>query len=83
MCKGTMSPSKKPGPLKKIGVAHIMKIINEVYGSGVSVGAASQNNTVPLQQKLAICSLLLTLNNGKAKEVPLGKVGRPTCCVPR
>ena len=62
---------------KKIGVAHIMKTINEVYGGGGAraSGQAGSAQTVPLQQKLAICALILTLNKGRSKEVALGKVG--------
>ena len=60
---------------KKIGVAHIMKTINEVYGGGARApGQAGSAQTVPLQQKLAICALILTLNKGSSKEVALGKV---------
>ena len=65
---------------KKIGVAHIMKTINEVYGGGGggarAPGQAGSAQTVPLQQKLAICALILTLNKGRSKEVALGKVRR-------
>ena len=66
------SPRKHNTALKKIGVAHILKIMNEVYGN--RVGSSSQPQTIPLQQKLLICSLLLMLKRGKGKEVTLGKV---------
>jgi len=42
-----------------------------VYGSGA---AAHQQETIPLQQKLVVCSLLLMLKQGKMKEVVAGKV---------
>ena len=67
------SPSKQP-LVKKIGVGHILKIVNEVYGNRVSV-QSGEPQTVPLQQKLAICTLLLMIKNGKLKEIQLGKVG--------
>ena len=68
------APAAAPKPvLKKIGVAHILKTINEVYGAHASVQASSKQ-TLPLQQKLAICSLILSLKKCKSKEVVLGKV---------
>ena len=59
---------------KKIGVGHILKIINEVYGSRVTVQG---EQTIPLQQKLAICTLLLLRKRGTKKQITLGKV----CCL--
>ena len=53
-------------------MAHIAKIVGEVYGSRVS--AANQKQGIPLQEKLALCTLLMMLKSGKAKEVQLGKV---------
>ena len=67
------SPAKsRPPTIKKITVAHIVKIVGEVYGSRVS--AANQKQGIPLQEKLALCTLLMMLKSGKAKEVQLGKV---------
>ena len=65
------SPKKSPEVPKKISVAHINKVLSDVYGSGT---AASQQETIPLQQKLVMCSLLLMLKQGKMKEVTVGKV---------
>ena len=57
---------------KKITVAHIAKIVNEVYGSGAT--GATPGQTIPLQQKLTICTLLLLMKRNKLKEATLGKV---------
>jgi cell division control protein 6 len=66
------SPSKcSPKVPKKIGVLHINNVLSDIYGSG---SAAQQQETIPLQQKLIVCSLLLMLKQGKMKEVPAGKV---------
>ena len=66
---------------KKIGVAHIAKVVGEVYGSRVTCGAGAGAETVPLQQKLAVCSLLLLLKQGKGgKEIPMGKVSWDESC---
>ncbi|XP_052815559.1 cell division control protein 6 homolog [Mya arenaria] len=71
---GLASPSKqsprKKVP-KKISVAHINNVLSDVYGSGA---AAKPQETIPLQQQLAVCSLLLLLKQGKMKEVPAGKL---------
>ena len=66
------SPKKSLADVpKKISVVHINKVLSDVYGSG---SAASQQETIPLQQKLVMCSLLLMLKQGKLKEVTVGKV---------
>ncbi|KAH9498132.1 AAA ATPase [Bulinus truncatus] len=68
------SPTKKhQTPVKKVSVMHISKVMSEVYGSSVQ-SANSGDHELPLQQKLAICSLLLLVKSGKFKEVPLGKL---------
>ena len=46
--------------------------MSKVYDSSVQ---AQQSEGVPLQQKLAVCTLLLHLKTGKIKEITLGKVG--------
>ncbi|ESP01899.1 hypothetical protein LOTGIDRAFT_138836, partial [Lottia gigantea] len=61
------------GITKKIGVMQISRVISEVYGTGVKT-SNQKEETVPLQQKLVTCSLLLMLKTGKAKEVPMGKL---------
>ncbi|GFO32579.1 cell division control protein 6 homolog [Plakobranchus ocellatus] len=74
------SPTKKSNagcdtPLKKVTLAHICQVMNEVYGSNLNKCAGDGvNNTVPLQQKLVVCSLLVLLRTGKLKEVLLGKL---------
>lgn len=63
--------------MKKIGIAHVMKIINEVYGNragGATQARRGGSGAMPIQQKLAVCTLLLMLKNTKAKQVTLGKV---------
>lgn len=69
------SPKKnQPAALKKVDVTHISKVMSDVYGSSVTT-AGSSDDSMPLQQKLAVCSLLLLVKTGKLKEVTLGKVG--------
>ncbi|XP_045179297.2 cell division control protein 6 homolog isoform X2 [Mercenaria mercenaria] len=73
------SPSKRsPQVPKKISVVHINNVLSDVYGSG---SAAQQQETIPLQQKLIACSLLLMLKQGKMKEVPAGKLHEIYCKV--
>ena len=75
----TNSPKKSSSEVpKKIGVVHINKVLADVYGSGA---AASQQETIPLQQKLVMCSLLLLLKQGKMKEVTVGKVIIVICLI--
>lgn len=70
---GAASPTKGPSVPKKISVPHILKIVNEVYGTRVAV-QSGQQQTIPLQQKLAVCSLLLLRKHGKVKNTSVGKL---------
>lgn len=65
------SPNKNDPPLKKIGVMQISKVLSEVYGSS---SATNSQESIPLQQKLIVCTLLLMVKQGKLKEVTMGKV---------
>lgn len=65
------SPTKMNPPMKKIGVMQISKVLSEVYGSS---SASNSQDSIPLQQKLIVCTLLLMVKQGKLKEVTLGKV---------
>ncbi|XP_064389362.1 cell division control protein 6 homolog isoform X2 [Halichondria panicea] len=58
-----------PLPLR-ITLRHVADVIAEVYGSGVSVG----ETTFPLQQKLAVCTLLCMVRGRARKETSLGKL---------
>ena len=51
-------------------------MINQVYGSQLiaSLGSGANNNSLPLQQKMLMASLLLIVKKGKTKEVTLGKL---------
>jgi len=61
--------------LKRVGVQQIQQIVNEVYGSRMkTTGKDDPKLTIPVQQELAICILLLMLRKGKNKEISLGKV---------
>ena len=79
---GSSTPSKASSAKaipKRITVAHIMKTVNEVYGSKVT-GLSASSAAMPLQQKLAVCSLVLSLKQVKSKEVTIGKVSH---CIPK
>ncbi|XP_048778181.2 cell division control protein 6 homolog [Ostrea edulis] len=65
------SPTKMNPPMKKIGVMQISKVLSEVYGSS---SASNSQDSIPLQQKLIVCTLLLMVKQGKLKEVTLGKL---------
>ncbi|XP_012935046.1 cell division control protein 6 homolog [Aplysia californica] len=69
------SPSKKSQepPVKKVTLVHISKVMGDVYGSSVAAASSSEND-VPLQQKIAVCSLLLLVKTGRLKEVLLGRL---------
>lgn len=49
----------------------VAEVIGDVYGARMVGGA---QDTFPLQQKMAICTLLLLVKGKSLKEVELGKV---------
>ncbi|BFZ15508.1 hypothetical protein BsWGS_18546 [Bradybaena similaris] len=69
------SPTKKEfaATVKTVTISHISKVMADIYGASVSAANSSEND-VPLQQKIAVCSLLVLIKNGKLKEVQLGKL---------
>ncbi|XP_064646517.1 cell division control protein 6 homolog [Lineus longissimus] len=73
------SPVKVVCP-KKITIAQVSNIAAEVYSSN-AVTSKNQQGAIPLQQKLLICSLLLVMKQGKAKEVSFGKLRSAYCKV--
>lgn len=74
------SPQKSPkkSPLKKVSLQTISSVLGEVYGSNI-VSSSNQSQTFPLQQKLAICTLLLIVKEGKKRETTLGKLHEIYC----
>nr|BAD91026.1 cell division control protein 6 [Eisenia fetida] len=68
--------------LKRVGVQQIQQIVNEVYGSRMKTTGSCKDDpklTIPVQQELAICTLLLMLRKGKNKEISLGKFHESYC----
>ena len=71
------SPCKKPETPpkpKKVGISQIASVVAEVYGSRLVAGPGVEQPTIPLQQKLLICTFLLMTKQRNTKEVVLGKV---------
>ena len=66
--KASTSPS-----LQRVTLSHVAKVIAEVYNSDLSSSSAGKES-LPLQQKVIICTLLLLLKSEKSKEVALPKV---------
>lgn len=73
----TNSPTKdgsyKSPAQKKVTLSHVAKVVSEVYGSNLS-GSSSSKESLPLQQKVLISTLLLLLKKEKAKEITVSKV---------
>ena len=67
-------PETPPKP-KKVGISQIASVVAEVYGSHLVAGPGVEQPTIPLQQKLLICTFLLMTKERNTKEVVLGKVG--------
>jgi cell division control protein 6 len=73
----TNSPKKTATPIsqpKKVSLVHIANVVSDVYGSRIMAGSSGSQPTIPLQQKLLVCTLMLIMKQGKSKEVTIGKV---------
>jgi len=80
--KTAESPRKRvetPPKPKKVGVSQIASIVAEVYGSLLLAGPGVEQPTIPLQQKLLICTFLLMTKERNTKEVVLGKFHDTYC----
>jgi cell division control protein 6 len=71
------SPSESPVP-KQVGLAHISQVILEVDGNRVTLSQENTQDSLPLQQKILVCSLLLLTRGLKIKEVIWGSYMKPT-----
>ncbi|XP_012892611.1 PREDICTED: cell division control protein 6 homolog [Dipodomys ordii] len=67
------TPSESLVP-KRVGLAHIAQVISEVDGNRMTLSRAGTQESLPLQQKILVCSLLLLTRQLKIKEVTLGKL---------
>ena len=65
-----------PPKPKKVGISQIASVVAEVYGSRLVAGPGVEQPTIPLQQKLLICTFLLMTKERNTKEVMLGKVNK-------
>ena len=69
-----MSDMAKKPTSGVVGPGVILKVFNEVYENVVVQQCQGKTDSFPIHQKLAVCSLLLMLKNGKSKEAQLGKL---------
>ncbi|XP_055476217.1 cell division control protein 6 homolog [Psammomys obesus] len=67
------SPSESLVP-KCVSLAHISQVISEVDVNRVTLNQEKTQDSLPLQQKILVCSLLLLTRRLKIKEVTLGKL---------
>ena len=57
---------------KPVDFKEVRSVLNGVYGGSQNVD--TEESTFPMQQKIILCSLMLVLNNGRNKDVNLGRV---------
>lgn len=67
------SPRKKSQELC-VDVPDISAVLHEVYGSRLQTSEASKTVTMPLQQMIVLCTLILMKKNCKAQDLNLGKL---------
>lgn len=75
----TASPKK--AVVKKVTIAHVSRVISEVYGSRIVNSSGGEQPTIPLQQKLLICTILLMQKESKLREIPVGQLHETYCSI--
>lgn len=60
-------------PTDKVEVKQVMTVLNQIYGTGQTLGA-DLDDTFPLQQKILICTILLILKRDKNKDITVGRL---------
>ncbi|XP_046859561.1 cell division control protein 6 homolog [Xenia sp. Carnegie-2017] len=60
--------------VKKVTIAHVSKVISAVYGSRLINTCGGEQPTIPLQQKILICTLLLLQKQSKLRELSVGQL---------
>jgi cell division control protein 6 len=74
---GTNSPRKKntisSQPSVQVGVQHVMKVLHEVYASK-ALEMTKGNQSMPTQQQVALCVMLLFTKFSNSKEVTVSKL---------
>ena len=66
--------SHKDMPLLHVKLPHVASIVSSVYSNGSVALSHSTSHTLPLQQKLAVATLLLCVRGRAVKEVTLGRL---------
>ncbi|KAF7392950.1 cell division control protein 6 isoform X1 [Vespula maculifrons] len=57
---------------KSVDIKDVVTVLNGVYGGTQNID--KEESTLPLQQKLLLCSFMLILNKGRNKDVTIGKL---------
>ncbi|XP_041978201.1 cell division control protein 6 homolog [Aricia agestis] len=56
-----------------VELKQVLQVLNDVYGGSAKIDNDVEES-LPLQQKLILCSLILILNKGNTKEIQMGKL---------
>lgn len=64
--------SEPPSKALHVSLRHIASVMSEVYNP--TAGNSAAQNTIPLQQKLVTCALILMTRGQAKKEVNVGKL---------
>lgn len=58
-----------------VELREVLSIVNSVYGTSQALNSGGQQECLPLQQQLVICSLLLMMDHATKKlDITVGKV---------
>lgn len=91
-CCNEGSPRKSPmkrdlPPSSVVGLPQIMSVLHDIYNSQVLSSGPSKSSefdsTLPIQQKLLLCALLLLVKHSKVKDITIGKLHEVHCRICR
>ncbi|GAB6020224.1 AAA ATPase [Chamberlinius hualienensis] len=71
--KSCGSDSENSATIKIVELPTVVSILNDVYGNSLANREQSDENSLPLQQRILLCTLLLLIKHTKTKEITLGK----------
>ncbi|KAI4467517.1 cell division control protein 6-related [Holotrichia oblita] len=63
----------KPLEEKAVELTQVVNVLNNIYGTTNNLNS-EDDDSIPLQQKIILCTLLLVLTNSKNKDITIGKL---------
>lgn len=70
--QAVLKPKENLTDTQNVDLQEVLKVLNNVYGTTQTLH--DENDSIPLQQRIVTCSLLLMMKKAKNKDVTIGKL---------